>query len=114
MEAIVDMAPEVITTMKPRAGANKHTAREPLRTVVAVGGAAIRSNIIVPVGTFRSDPNVDADLSCGLGTGDKYHAGHKSEQYKYLEYAHSFTSNEVSLGGRNSLELYRSWRDLQR
>src|ERR1039458_3733574 len=49
--AIVHMAVEVFVAMKPWSGADKDTAIEPLRAVVAVGSTAIRRVVIETIRT---------------------------------------------------------------
>ena len=68
MKMVVDVALEVVRAMKPRASANEDTTCKPFRPVVAVGSTTIRSSIIIPVGTFGGDSDVDADLSPYLGS----------------------------------------------
>ena len=51
MEVSVDVATKVAGAMKPRARADEHAASEPLRAIVAGGSTAIRSGVIVAVGT---------------------------------------------------------------
>jgi hypothetical protein len=67
METIIDVAMEVGWTMKPRARANEDASRKPFRAVIAIGGAIVRWNVIVTVGAFRGNTDVDAYLSLGFG-----------------------------------------------
>jgi hypothetical protein len=55
--------------MKPWAGANKAVPVKPLWTIVASGSAAIRSHVIITIGTVRGYSDVDADLSLCFGGG---------------------------------------------
>jgi hypothetical protein len=55
--------------MKPRAGANEAVTIKPFWTVVASGGAVIRSGVIVAIGTYRSYSDFDSDLSLCFGGG---------------------------------------------
>ena len=66
MEAVIDVALEFTSAMKPRACANEDVPAKPFRTVVAGWGAIIRSDVIVTIRTFRSYSDVDADLSLCL------------------------------------------------
>jgi hypothetical protein len=71
METIVDVAPEVVTTMKPRTNANENAIVKPLWTVVASGSTGIRSNVIVTIWTIRGYADFDADLSLCFGRGSR-------------------------------------------
>lgn len=70
METVIYMAAEAFRTMKPGTNANEDAPVKPLRTVVAVGGAVVRSDVIVTVGTDRRDSDVDAYLR--LCPGSRY------------------------------------------
>jgi hypothetical protein len=63
METIVNVAMEVGRTVKPRAGADENAAAEPFWTVVTGWRTAIRSNVVIAVGAFRSYADTDAHLS---------------------------------------------------
>jgi hypothetical protein len=67
VESVIHMADEIAAAMKPRPSANEDAAAKPLRTVVTSGSAGIRSDVIVTIGTLRSDSDFDADLSLRLG-----------------------------------------------
>jgi hypothetical protein len=69
METVIYVALEVARAMKPRASANEDVPAKPFRTVVARRGTAIRSDVIVAIGTFRGYSDVDADLSHRFGGG---------------------------------------------
>jgi hypothetical protein len=66
MEMVIDMAAKVGRTVKPGAGTNEDSTAKPLGAVIAIGGAAVRGGIVVAVGAFRRDANVDADLGLGF------------------------------------------------
>jgi hypothetical protein len=68
MKVIVNVAVKVFRAVKPRASANEDTAGKPLRSVVAVGGTVVRSNIVVSVWTFRCSSDVDAHLGLCFGS----------------------------------------------
>jgi hypothetical protein len=65
VEVVIDMAVEVGGAVKPRAGSDKGSAAEPLRTIVSIRGAAVGSGFVIAVGAIGSDP--DADVNLGLG-----------------------------------------------
>ena len=71
MEMVIYVAVEACRAVKPGAGANEDSAGKPLRAVVAVGSAVIRRDVIVPVGTFRRDADVDLHLSLCFGSSDR-------------------------------------------
>jgi len=56
METVIYMALELISAMKPRAGANENIAGKPFRAVVAGGRTVIRRDVIVTIGTFGATP----------------------------------------------------------
>jgi hypothetical protein len=56
METVIYVALEVTRAMKPWASTNEDVAGKPLWTVVSRGGTAIRSDVIVTIGTFRATP----------------------------------------------------------
>jgi hypothetical protein len=66
MEAVIYVTMEAFGSMKPWASANEDAAGKPLRSVVAVGGAVVRGNIVVTVGTIGRDSDVDGYLSLGF------------------------------------------------
>jgi hypothetical protein len=70
METVIYVALELISAMKPRAGTNEDIPGKPFWTVVARGGAAIRSDVIVTIGTIRGYSDADADLSLRFGSGN--------------------------------------------
>jgi len=45
----------------PRPGTDKNSADEPVRTVVAVGGAGIRGIIVIAIGTYRGAVTISAN-----------------------------------------------------
>jgi hypothetical protein len=66
IEVVIHVSMKVSGAMKPRAGANKHAAVEPLWTVIAVWGAVVRRPIVVAVWTHRCGTNVHADAHLRL------------------------------------------------
>jgi hypothetical protein len=60
---VVDVAVEVIWTVKPGARPDKDAAAKPLRAVVAVGSAVIGRDVVVAIRAYRSRADVDTDLS---------------------------------------------------
>jgi hypothetical protein len=88
IEAVINVAMEVVGAMEPGAGSDEDAAAEPLGPVVAVGSAAVRGVIEVAIWANRRCPDVDGDLGrCRLrdaqqssnqnGNGNKFPTGHK-------------------------------------
>ena len=67
MEVIVHVAAEVGGTMKPWAGTDEDSAREPFGAVVAVGSALVGRGFVIAIRAGRGWSDVDADLSFGFG-----------------------------------------------
>jgi hypothetical protein len=61
--AVVHVAIKAVRTVKPGAGTDEQTTTEPIRPIVSVGSTIIRSVVIVPVGTYRLNSDIDTDLS---------------------------------------------------
>jgi hypothetical protein len=66
---VVDVAPEIVGAMKPRTSANEDVPTEPFRAVVARGSAAVRCGVVVTVGTYGGDTDIDADGCLRFGNG---------------------------------------------
>jgi hypothetical protein len=67
--AVVYVAIEAVMTVKPRAGADEYPATEPIRPVISVGGAVIRSVVVIAVRTSGLNTDVDTDLSICFESG---------------------------------------------
>jgi hypothetical protein len=65
--AVVDVAVESVTAVKPGASAKKHPANEPIGPIVAVGSTVIWSIVEVPIGAHRGHSNVDGNLGWRCG-----------------------------------------------
>src|SRR5579872_4390971 len=59
VEVMIDVAVEMIGPVIPRSSPDKDTAREPLRAIIAIGGAPIRAALIVPIWTNGLYSNTD-------------------------------------------------------
>jgi hypothetical protein len=59
VESMIDVAVEVLLAVKPRSRADEYTAREPLRTIVAVWSASIGRRLVISVRAiwWYSDPD---------------------------------------------------------
>ena len=69
MEVVIYVAVEALRTVKPRARTNEDATGKPLRAVVAVGSAVVWRDVLVAVGTFRRNSDVDRYLRLGFGSG---------------------------------------------
>src|ERR1700722_6136103 len=66
VESMIDVSVEMIRPVIPRSSPYEYAAREPLRAIVTVRGAAIRGALLVSVGTNRPRSNSDAHLCSRL------------------------------------------------
>ena len=62
IEMMIDVSVEMLRSVVPRPSADKYTAGEPLRSIVAVWSAVVRRNFVVSVRTHRCFSNTDCDL----------------------------------------------------
>jgi hypothetical protein len=69
MVTVVHAAMEILRTVKPRAGADEHAAREPLWTIISGGSASIGNGVIIPIRTVRLHSDADAHLRRRSGSG---------------------------------------------
>jgi len=83
MEMVVYVTPELGWTMKPRTNSNEYAPGKPLRTIVASGGAGIRRNVIVTIGTVGGRSDLDGYLSlCFWGARRDPYSNGCGAQYK--------------------------------
>jgi len=68
MEVIIYVAVEVGGSVKPWTRTDKSAAAKPLRTVVPVRSASVRSSFVITIGAIGSYSDIDANLGlCGFG-----------------------------------------------
>jgi hypothetical protein len=67
--AVVYVTIKAVMTVKPWASADEDPVTVPIRPVVSVDGAVIRSVVVIPVGTSRLNTDVDTDLSLCFESG---------------------------------------------
>jgi hypothetical protein len=89
MEMVIYVAVEAGRTMKPRASADEDATGKPLWAVVAVGSAFVRRSVIVAVGTFRRNADIDLYLSLCFGSGYHETDCSDSSERKQLKSVHS-------------------------
>jgi hypothetical protein len=92
MVTVIYVATEVLATMKPWTGTDEDTTVKPLRPIVARGSAAIGRGVIIPIGTFRGDSNVNADLSLYFGSGHREADCSDNGECKISKSVHWFSS----------------------
>ena len=68
METVIYVAVEIRWAVKPGASANEDAADKPFRSVITVGGAVVRRNVVIAVGALRRDSDVHAHLSSRCGS----------------------------------------------
>jgi hypothetical protein len=62
IEAVINVAAEIVGAVEPRAGSDEHAAVEPLRAVVAIGGAVIWGEVVKAIGALWLWSDIDGDL----------------------------------------------------
>jgi hypothetical protein len=62
IEAVINVAVEVVGTVEPRAGSDEHAAAEPLGPIVTVWGAVVWRVVVVAIRACRFGADVDRDL----------------------------------------------------
>lgn len=67
IQVMIYMTVKVLRPMKPRSCTDKHAARIPFRTIVAIRSAAIRRRFVISVRAHRLLPNSHGNLSRSLG-----------------------------------------------
>jgi hypothetical protein len=73
IEAIVNVAIELVRPVKPGTGSEELAAIEPLGSVVPIRGAVVGGDIVVAIRTSRLWPDIDGDLG---GAWDAHHSAH--------------------------------------
>jgi len=62
VEMMIDVSVEAFRPVKPGSRTDEHTPYEPLRPIIAIRGAVIRWDFIVPVRTNRRFSNANRNL----------------------------------------------------
>jgi hypothetical protein len=70
MVTVIHVTAESLRAVKPRAGADEYAAGKPFWAVVARRSAAVRSGVVVSIGTSRLCSDSDDDLSRRFWSGD--------------------------------------------
>jgi hypothetical protein len=69
IEAVINVALELVRAVEPRPGSEEHTAVEPLGTVVPVWGAVVWGDVVVAIRASWLCSDIKGHLS-GCGAGD--------------------------------------------
>jgi hypothetical protein len=91
MKAVIHAATEVIMAMKPRTRADENAAGVPFRPIVTVGGAVIRSSVIVTIRAIGRGSNLHSHLRRRLGRGQHHETSRKKRYRGQLESNHSLS-----------------------
>src|SRR5438093_11804008 len=62
IEAVINVAAEVVGAAEPRAGSDEHAAGEPLGTIVPIWGAVVWGEVVVAIRASRLWSDIDGDL----------------------------------------------------
>jgi hypothetical protein len=62
IEAVINVAAEVVGAAKPTAGSDKHAIGEPLGTVVPIWGTVVWGEVVVAIRANRLWSDIDGDL----------------------------------------------------
>lgn len=93
IETAIYVTAKVTGAVKPRTGTNEDTARKPFRTVVAIGGAVVRSIVIVPIRASGFGSAIVAVLSLYFRCGDcEANSGNCSSESKTFDAFHKKSS----------------------
>jgi hypothetical protein len=89
---VIDVAVKAVRTVKPGTSPKEHPADEPVRPIVAIRRARIRSIVKISVRAYRRDSNVDGNLSRYDRTAGGEHPSSKDQRAENLDFVHPFTS----------------------
>jgi hypothetical protein len=90
VEMMIDVSVEMLRPVVPGSRADEYTAREPLRTIVAVRSTVVRSSLVVPVRTNWWLSNADRNLRAGVMRGSQEKARGNSHKTQVSQFFHNF------------------------
>jgi hypothetical protein len=90
IEAIINVAAELVGTVEPRAGSDEYTAVEPLGTVVPIWGAGVRSVVVKAIWANRLCSDIDGHLGC-CAARDAQQRGNQGGKGKHFPVVHKFS-----------------------
>jgi hypothetical protein len=93
IEAVVNVAMEVVRAVEPGAGPDEHAAVEPLGPVVPVGRAIVWGEVVVTVRANRLRSNLDRDLRGGK-TRNAQQSGSQDRKGEKFPVMHVFLLNK--------------------
>lgn len=92
VKIVIHVAVEPPGTAIPGAGSNEHAAVEPFGSVVTIGSAAIRRDLVVTVGAQGCGAKADGDPTRAAGSAEDYDPGCENGQpMKCLHIAFRFS-----------------------
>jgi hypothetical protein len=94
IEAVINLAVEVVGAVEPRAGSDEHAAVEPLGPVVPVWRAVVRGEVVVAIRASRLCSDVDGDLG-GCRARDAQQSESHYRKGKEFPIAHEFLLTPV-------------------
>src|SRR5260370_40780515 len=92
IEAVINVAAELVGAVEPRAGSDEHAVVEPLGPVVPVWGAGVWREVVEPIRANRLWPDIDGDPG-GCRARDAQQSGNQSRKDKDFPVAHKFFSS---------------------
>src|SRR6266403_1914718 len=84
IEAVINVAAEVVVAVEPRAGSDEHVAGEPFGTVVPIWG-----EVVVAIRAIRLCSDIDGDLG-GYRARDAQQSDNQDGKGKDFPIAHKF------------------------
>ena len=91
---VVDVAVESLVAVEPGTSPDKHSARKPIRPVIAIRGAVIRRIVKIPIRTWRRNTDVDRNLRRRSGCTAK-NGGRREGYCQDPKFVHGNTSVEL-------------------
>ena len=73
--AVINMAVEPTMTVEPRSSSDKHSVEKPVRPVISVRRAVVRSVVEVPIRAYGGWPYIYANGYLGPSRGRAHHEG---------------------------------------
>ena len=89
IEAVINMAVEVVRAVEPGAGSDEYTAADPLGPIVSIWGAVVRGEVVVAIRAHWLWSDIDGDLS-GRGARNDEQNGDQGRKGKKFPIAHVF------------------------
>jgi hypothetical protein len=92
VQVMIDVSVEMFRPVEPGTRPDEHTAREPLRAIVAIWSTVVGRLLIVPIRTNRRRPNFDRNLrGRGMWHGEE-EARSYSHETQMFQYFHKVTN----------------------